>query len=42
MAICKVCGREMLVADGCNAPNVIYNGKLYPRVKVGGDLILIL
>ena len=36
MAICKVCGLEMLTADGCTAKYMLANGKQYERIPVGG------
>lgn len=35
MAICEVCGREMLTAEGCTAQKVIIGGKTYNRLKYG-------
>ena len=41
MAICKVCGKDMLRAAGCRAPRIHIGGKNYRRIKVGdpGDFI---
>ena len=36
MARCKVCGLEMLTADGCTARYMLANGKRYERIPVGG------
>lgn len=35
MAKCKVCGKEMLTADGC-LKTMHANGKRYERIPVGG------
>ena len=35
-AICKVCGGDMLKVDGCLPTLVVYEGKQYEQVKVGG------
>lgn len=35
MAKCKVCGKEMLTADGC-LKTMYANGKRYVRIPVGG------
>lgn len=37
MARCKVCGLEMLTADGCAVPFVFVDGKRYRRIPVGGN-----
>lgn len=37
MAICKICGREMLTAHGCSAALVQISGKRYRRVQVGAS-----
>lgn len=36
MARCKVCGLEMLTADGCTAKYMHANGMRYARIPVGG------
>ena len=40
MAICRICGKDMLRAKGCVGGNVRINGVLYPRIGFGetGDL----
>ena len=41
MAMCKVCGKDMLRSDGCRAPKIHIGGKIYKRIKVGdpGDFV---
>lgn len=36
MAVCQVCNREMLTADGCGISKVSIGGKRYNRIRVGG------
>ena len=40
MVVCELCGREMLRADGCKYTKIMYNGKIYDRIRFGqrGDL----
>ena len=35
MAKCSICGREMLTAKTCVAPQVHINGKVYDRIRFG-------
>lgn len=37
MAKCKICGKEMLSADGCNVAEVFVNGKKYERIRCGDE-----
>ncbi|MBO1695244.1 hypothetical protein [[Clostridium] symbiosum] len=37
MAICKICGGEMLNYVGCKVGIIKYKGKEYPRVKFGEE-----
>ena len=37
MAVCGVCGREMLEADGCIGEYVRIDGKRYKRIYMGGN-----
>lgn len=35
MAVCKLCGQEMLTADGCTVGKVYVDGVPYERIKCG-------
>ncbi len=35
MAKCKICNREMLVANGCTVSVLFQSGKKYQRIRVG-------
>lgn len=37
MAVCNVCGKEMLTAAGCSVHDVYCNGKKYKRIKFGEE-----
>lgn len=37
MAKCKVCGKEMLTADGCSVKDVHINDKVFKRIKYGSE-----
>lgn len=37
MAVCNVCGKEMLTAAGCSVKTVHCNGKTYKRIKFGDE-----
>ena len=37
MAKCKICGKEMLSADGCDVAEVFVNGKKYERIRCGDE-----
>ena len=41
MAKCKVCGREMLTAEGCIGETLTIGGKAYKRIRYGapGDML---
>ncbi len=36
-AECKVCGKRMLIADGCDCTTIECNGVLYERIKYGDE-----
>lgn len=36
-AQCELCGRRMLIADGCTCSEVIAGGKRYKRIKYGDE-----
>lgn len=36
MAACKICGREMLTADGCIGEKLSIGGREFKRIRVGG------
>lgn len=35
MAECEICKKDMLKSDGCNIEDIMIDGKLYERIKVG-------
>lgn len=35
MAVCPICKKEMLEADGCIGGRLMIKGKAWPRIKVG-------
>lgn len=37
MAKCKICGKEMLSAAGCDVAEVFVNGKKYERIRCGDE-----
>ncbi len=37
MVKCKICGLEMLKADGCKVSTVFISGKEYPRIPFGEE-----
>jgi len=37
MAICDICKKEMLTADGCKRLPIIHDGKEYEPIKVGDE-----
>lgn len=37
MSICKLCGQEMLEANGCTCEKIRYNGKTYDRIRFGEE-----
>lgn len=37
MAICKLCGQEMTSADGCKCGKIIYDRKIYNRIRFGEE-----
>lgn len=37
MSICKLCGQEMLEANGCTCGKIRYNEKIYDRIRFGEE-----
>lgn len=37
MAMCKVCGQDMLTAKGCKGETLHANGKTYKRIRMGAE-----
>jgi len=37
MAVCEVCKREMLTAEGCGVGKIHIDGKVYERIKCGAE-----